>query len=105
MKQKAKEEGQEDIRFTDLPPDLQVTLRRLSRAGVIYLGRNGCGFTRAFRKACMDKGTWKVIEENLGYEDLEVKLLLEAIALEGMKWASYSLIQKKYRSVNPEITI
>ena len=78
-KKKRDDQEDEDIRFSDLPLDLQDLLREMSMKGYIYLGRNGCGYTRSFRRAAMEKGTWKAIEEIAGYDGVETKAILEAI--------------------------
>jgi hypothetical protein len=78
--------------FRVLHPEIQTTLRNLSRDGFIYIGREGIGLSYAFRKEVMRIGTIKAIEQhgrNLGPEEIR---LLELTAIEGPRWLCYQRV-------------
>jgi len=75
--------------FRELPEWIQDKLRLLSGDGYFYIGRTGAGLTNSFRKECMNLGTLKAIQKHMEYHDLEDRLLVEMIAVEGPRWVSY----------------
>ena len=81
-----------ELMFRDLPMWLQDILRDLSRGGWIYIGRTGPGLTWSFRRECMKHGTLKAIEDTMKYRELDQKLLVELIAVEGPRWVPYTRI-------------
>jgi len=86
------------LMFRDLPDWLQDILRLLSRDGYIYIGRTGVGLTYDFRHACMKLGTIKAIDQTMEYHNLEEKILVELIAMEGPRWVPYNRILQYCRS-------
>ncbi|MBW2559551.1 MAG: hypothetical protein JRE40_01725 [Deltaproteobacteria bacterium] len=80
------------LMFRQLPEWLQDLLREISREGFIYIGRTGPGLTYSFRRECMKRGTIRAIEEHMAYRELDEKLLVELIAVEGPRWVPYTRI-------------
>jgi len=80
------------LKLRDLPEWLQDKLRQLSYEGFLYLGRTGTGLTHLFRYTCMKVGTIKALSQALEHHDLEDRILVEMIAVEGPKWVPYTRI-------------
>jgi len=80
------------IMFRVLHPEIQTTLRNLSGDGMIYIGREGIGLSRAFSKAVLQIGTIKAIDQFSGSCGPEEIRLLELIAIEGPRWLCYQRV-------------
>jgi len=99
------------VMFRVLHPEIQTTLRNLSKDGFIYIGREGIGLSYVFRKEVMRLGTIKAIEQhgvNLAPEEIR---LLELTAIEGPRWLCYQRViqalwnvQKHEAAVKPVVT-
>jgi len=85
-------DSQERPMFRDLHPEIQHTLRRLSRDGFIYIGREGIGLTNLFRREVLKHGTVKAIERHAANLPPEESLLLEVVAVEGPRWIPYGRV-------------
>jgi hypothetical protein len=92
--------------FRVLHPEIQTTLRNLSKDGFIYIGREGIGLSYVFRKEVMRLGTIKAIEQhgvNLAPEEIR---LLELTAIEGPRWLCYQrVIQALWNVQKHEVAV